>query len=336
MASPLPRPSGSGTGLPRGVEAGPLGKRLVAHLIDNSVPALVAAALAVMATRRVPVFNPSLAVGVVIVLAWLVLVWRMFALRAAGPGMRLMKLQLVGLSDGRPIGWGRFFVRFLVLLALRATVLGLLLMLVFLVRQRRRQGWHDLVANSVVIKRRMLAPKTGQSAVGASTSSTPPAQVEAVSVARSISSEGVGVAPNPTSGPAATEGRQSVSTLTPNAPKQPVESDSAPQWVAVFDDGRQVPITGDLLVGRNPIAGPGEEDAQLVRVPDSSRTVSKLHLSLGVDDRGAYVVDRASTNGSTITDAQGNSTVCAPGEVVPIEEGALVSFGDHWLRIHRG
>ena len=335
MASPLPRPSVSGTGLPRGVEAGPLGKRLVAHLIDNSVPAVVAGTLTVMATRRVPVFNPLLAVGVVIVVAWLILVWRMFALRAAGPGMRLMKLQLVGLSDGRPIGWGRFLVRFVVLLALRATVLGLLLMLVFLVRQRRRQGWHDLVANSVVIKRRMLAPRTGRSTAAGTTPSTEvPADSGVVSVARSISSERVGAVPNPVSGPVAAEDQPSV--LAPGAPNRPAESDPAPEWVAVLDDGRQVPITGQLLVGRNPIQAPGEEDAQLVRVADPSRTVSKLHFSLGLDDRGVYVVDRASTNGSTLTDAQGNSTVCPPGEVVPAEEGAVVSFGDHWLRVDRG
>ena len=48
----------------------------------------------------------------------------MFAVRAAGPGMRLMKLQLVGFSDGRPIGWGRFLLRWLLLQALRLTGIG--------------------------------------------------------------------------------------------------------------------------------------------------------------------------------------------------------------------
>ena len=92
------------------------------------------------------------------ILAWGLLVWQMYAVRAAGPGMRLLKLQLVGYTDGRPIGWGRFFLRWLVLRLLAATGIGLLLMIIFLVLHPRRQGWHDLAADSVVIKERVLAP----------------------------------------------------------------------------------------------------------------------------------------------------------------------------------
>ena len=44
-------------------------------------------------------------------LGWAVLLWYMLAVRAATPGMRLMKLQLVGFLDGRPIGWGRVLLR---------------------------------------------------------------------------------------------------------------------------------------------------------------------------------------------------------------------------------
>ena len=50
-------------------------------------------------------------VALVLLAVWGLVVWWMFATRAAGPGMRLMKLQLVGFSDGRPVGWGRFLVR---------------------------------------------------------------------------------------------------------------------------------------------------------------------------------------------------------------------------------
>src|SRR5215203_6894671 len=72
---------------------------------------------------------------------------------------RLMRLQLVGFYDGRPIGWTRFLLRALVLAALYATVLGLLLMLIFLVMHPRKQGWHDLLVHAVVIKQRALAPR---------------------------------------------------------------------------------------------------------------------------------------------------------------------------------
>ena len=86
-------------------------------------------------------------------------VWWAFAERAAGPGMRLMRLQLVGFYDGRPIGWIRFLLRALVLAALTATGIGLLLMLIFLVMHPRKQGWHDLLVHAVVIKQRALAPE---------------------------------------------------------------------------------------------------------------------------------------------------------------------------------
>jgi hypothetical protein len=46
-------------------------------------------------------------------------VWRGFAVRVLGPGMRVIGLQLVGFYDGQPIGWVRFMLRAPVLTALR-------------------------------------------------------------------------------------------------------------------------------------------------------------------------------------------------------------------------
>ncbi len=149
---------GPAAGLPPGVDAGPLGARFVAYLIDRSVPAVVAGLASVMATQIPDQRTLILVIAGVLILAWALLVWQMFAMRAAGPGMRLMKLQLVGYTDGRPIGWGRFFLRWLVLALLATTSIGLLFMIIFLVRHPRRQGWHDLAADSVVIKERVLAP----------------------------------------------------------------------------------------------------------------------------------------------------------------------------------
>jgi predicted component of type VI protein secretion system len=106
-------------------------------------------------------------------------------------------------------------------------------------------------------------------------------------------------------------------------------------WVAVLDDGRQLTIDRLVLLGRNPRPKPGEEDAQLVKLADETRTVSKLHLAIGVDQGGLYVVDRGSTNGSTVTSPGGASQRCQPGEVVHVSPGSIVSMGDHWLEIRR-
>jgi pSer/pThr/pTyr-binding forkhead associated (FHA) protein len=103
----------------------------------------------------------------------------------------------------------------------------------------------------------------------------------------------------------------------------------------VLDDGREIGVTGLVLLGRNPHAQPGEEDAQLIKIADETRTVSKSHLAIATDSDGAFVVDRGSTNGSTVTTSGGVSTKCRMGERVRVSEGSIVSIGDHWLEIRR-
>ena len=105
--------------------------------------------------------------------------------------------------------------------------------------------------------------------------------------------------------------------------------------MAVLDDGRRLTVDRLVLLGRNPRPAPGEEDAQLVKIADETRTVSKLHLAIGIDQAGLYVVDRGSTNGSTVTNPGGASRRCPPGDVVYVSEGSIVSMGDHWLEIRR-
>lgn len=106
-------------------------------------------------------------------------------------------------------------------------------------------------------------------------------------------------------------------------------------WVVALDDGRQVAISGLVLLGRDPTARPGEQVAELVAVTDNSRTVSKTHLAVGVDNKGVFVMDRGSTNGSAIAASTGKYEPCQPGELVRVREGQIVSFGDHRLEIRR-
>jgi uncharacterized RDD family membrane protein YckC len=167
------------TGLPPGVFAGATGPRLLAALVEVG-PVWLLVGLALLFAF---VLDGSVLVVVlclVLALAWAILVWAQRAQRAAGPGMRLDSLQVVGLSDGRPLGWGRVLVRWLVFAGLTITVVGLVAMLVVLSRHPRRQGWHDLAANAVVIKERPLAPprpksvpaRTGRPTVASAGSTT--------------------------------------------------------------------------------------------------------------------------------------------------------------------
>src|SRR6478735_2895060 len=160
------------TGLPPGVLAGATGPRLLAALVEVG-PVWLLVGLALLFAF---VLNGSVLVVVlclVVALGWAALVWAQRATRAAGPGMRLDSLQVVGLSDGRPLGWGRVLLRWLVFAGLTLTVVGLVAMLVVMTRHPRRQGWHDLAANAVVIKERPLAPPRPKPAVARTAPSKP-------------------------------------------------------------------------------------------------------------------------------------------------------------------
>src|SRR5215211_3676244 len=178
MESPVPGRPNRETGLPPGVEVGPLGKRFVAYLINVSVPVVVSVALALLLpTMSGGLQTTVVLMGAALVIGWLTLVWYTLAVRAASPGLRAMKRQLVGFLDGRPIGWGRVLVRELVFWALYVTGIGLLIMLIMELRHPRKQGWHDLAATAVMIKERVLAPPVQPARAAASVQQGPPGQV---------------------------------------------------------------------------------------------------------------------------------------------------------------
>ncbi|WP_375424704.1 RDD family protein [uncultured Friedmanniella sp.] len=352
MTSTQARTPDRTTGLPPGVIVGPLGRRFVAHLIDGIVPTVIS-----LVAFGLPGGDASstaaTTVGVVLIAVWALVVWWMFATRAAGPGMRLLKLQLVGFTDGRPIGWGRFLLRAVVLNLLSATGLGLLLMLVFLLRHPRHQGWHDLAAGSVVIRARALAPRTAQPPNRPAAAQVRPAASPAPSTADAAPVQPVPVEPAPVQPapvqpayvqpapvqpapvqPAPVQPARIQRPRVEPAPVEPVTvAVGAPTWVAELEDGRELAVTGLVLLGRNPQPRPGEEGAELIKLSDESRTVSKSHLALDVDEHGLFVVDRDSTNGSTFTTAAGEAFRCVPGQVTYVGEGSVISIGDHRLTV---
>lgn len=110
---------------------------------------------------------------------------------------------------------------------------------------------------------------------------------------------------------------------------------AAGAWALRLDDGREVVLSGTVLIGRNPVARGGEDVSDLVSVGSDGRMVSKTHLAVGVDQRGVYVVDRGSTNGTAIATSGGVFEPCAAGDRVRVRDGQVVSFGDHSLVVHR-
>lgn len=362
MSAARPPVPARDTGLPPGVAVGPLGRRFVAYLVDSVVPAV--AGLLINAGARDGGDGTNLALvvlGVILGLAWAVVCWQQLAVEAASPGMRLMKLQLVGFLNGRPVGWGPVLLRWLVFAALSATGLGLLLLLASVLMSPRHQGWHDRAAGAVVIGARPLAPRPAKAEAGTSRTAPPSSAHQGSTATQPVAAQPApasGAAPAPVSAalvPAAVAADPAIGPeLAPLAGEPPTsepgrapEPDGVPVpsgptrrtildgWVAELDDGREIAVRGLVLLGRNPQASEGEADAELIKLSDESRTVSKTHLALGVDDAGLFVVDRGSTNGSTITPPGRPAVPVGPFHAVSVAEGSVVSIGDHWVRIRR-
>jgi uncharacterized RDD family membrane protein YckC len=429
METPVQGRPNRETGLPPGVEVGPLGKRFVAFLINLSVLVVVSVALVFLLPSTTGTLRLTLGViASVITIGGLVMVWYTLAVRAASPGLRAMKLQVVGFLDGRPIGPARVFLRAVVFWALFITGIGLLIMLIMMLRHPRKQGWHDLAVTAVMIKERTLAPPVQPARAAAGARRDSPAQVG--NSQPQLSGVRAAVPPNYAPGPGYTPADSPVppgpqpgmapagsgapyaaavppalaapyggnayaappqaspygppphgSSPTPqpsggqlHPPGQPAgpisptpqgspagaspayedlpeyavspgdfEDQSAvgprspyvQDWSILLDDGRRIAVEGLVLLGRNPLPKAGEEDAQLIKIADETRTVSKSHLAVGVDAGGLYIVDRGSTNGSTVSTTNGMSSRCRAGEMVRVGDGAIVSIGDHWLEITR-
>ncbi len=569
--------------MPSGVSVAGLGARAGAAIIDVLPLAVVSGALSLFLTLAHPSTTVMIVVTIlaaVVSLGWVLYVWWGYATRGAGPGAKVMGIQVLGLRDGRPIGWGRSFLRELVWGAAGFFVIPWIVLVVMMVTHQRRQGWHDLAAKAVAVRRvrpvesggsvtrssvqsanavGLPAHLAGSSFAGqpAATSSELPSSIGYTPTAlgsgtgagpiSSIPSSlapapGLDSAPTtmygatgpvfpgparpdpsvppsyqtlpvaaPQAAPQATPGGQWGSAATVPAPgypaaqpsypsnpqqgyttqpssgwqpqqgdpanpplgygaqsqsqsqsqsqpsyaTQPQQGDptnphsgdamqpqpcppqptwqygrvsagepghamrpgSAPQheqpkpgemlsgypsqppqsaqravqqpagqsppqgppeqfavaaqapyappqraladpddypsthlasrapgvpqrgadvgWQIRLDDGRVIDIDGLVLIGRNPVARPDETVAHLISAGADSRMVSKTHLAFGTDQRGLYVTDRGSTNGTAIAGEGGQLEPCAPGEKVRLREGQIVSFGDHHVEVRR-
>ncbi|ANJ27900.1 RDD family protein [Agromyces aureus] len=144
-----------------------------------------------------------------------------------------------------------------------------------------------------------LSPATQTWAPPAHTAPLPPAAPETASVA----------APAPTS-----------------APSSSPPATSAPRLVLAFDDGsRLVPAEYGLL-GRAPVAAPGER-IQLVPLDDPSMLISKVHAEFGADASGVWIADRGSTNGTDLRHPDGRTETLRAGVRTPLGVGSVVTLG---------
>lgn len=126
------------------------GSRLVAYIIDLVVNFVIIIALGI-ATGLVVVVAPILAVLPILAIIIVPLVYFPYYWQRTGqtPGMRMMNIKVVRDSDGGPVSWGAAILR-LIGYWVSGAVFYIGYIWIFI--DKRKRGWHDLIASTVVIK----------------------------------------------------------------------------------------------------------------------------------------------------------------------------------------
>jgi uncharacterized RDD family membrane protein YckC len=301
-----------------------LERRFYAFVIDGLIGwGLVASGC--WAAYRLFWWDDRLWPGLVVLAVVVASVWLVFALTlgasGATPGGAATGLRVVDVVTLSPIGVPRALLRGLVVGLATVPMFGLGLAILAwtaaLDPGRRRRGWHDHLARSVVVD---VRPRP---AVDAEPGSAPRHVVNLtamrlVPAARSTPPQGTVRRATPAPAPAP--------AVTPTAP---------PGWVVAFDTGEQVVVDGLVLVGRRPQARPGEDVQHLVALPSSDMSLSHTHAQVRVADDGALVVmDRGSTNGTVLTRG-GVSRPLTTGRPATLLDGDVLRFGDRSARVSR-
>lgn len=289
-------------------------RRFYAFVLDRlltwSVVGLVAwASYALLIERGGVGAGTMLILGtVLLVLAVLVV---LLGRSGTSPGKAALGLRVVDAETGEPIGVLAALQRTLILAVATVPTFGLgaatLAWTAVMDPGRKRRGWHDRVAGSVVVDTRP-APE--------------PEAVAAESPRQVVNLTAMHLVPTAASAPEAPVTRtRSVPPVT--------------RWRVSFDTGETFVVDGLTLVGRRPEPRPGEEVRHVVPLRSEDMSLSKTHAQFQVAPDGVLVVmDRGSTNGSMLLRA-GVARELPPGRPTTLLPGDQVAFGDRRMTVAR-
>ncbi len=99
------------------------------------------------------------------------------------------------------------------------------------------------------------------------------------------------------------------------------------QLVLELADQDPIMIDEDILVGRAPQNQP-DITARLVKVLSPNHDISRTHLLIQPHEQGALVTDLASTNGTKLTNSQGQQVKLTPNEPTLVSAGDQLDIGD--------
>jgi uncharacterized RDD family membrane protein YckC len=331
--------------MPTGVTIAGLGSRALVTILDLLPLGLLGLLVSLLSGRVGSTVMLVVAIATTLLsLGWAVFLWWGYATRGQSPAARWLRVRVLRLADGHPLGWGAYFLRELVWYATLVLPVVWVVLVVMMIVQPRRRGWHDLAGKSVVVRAaRPVAPAADARPIQRTTVASPNMVGLPTHLSRSSFTAESPVPEDATDpGPAPIAARPDFASeddvtrthLAPAGKPLAAPRTATEGWQLRLDDGRLVAVDGLVLVGRNPRAQASEQ-AQLVQAGVESRMVSKTHLAVGLDHRGLYVMDRGSTNGTAIANAGGQFEPCAPGDPVRVREGQIVSFGDRYLEVRR-
>jgi hypothetical protein len=103
------------------------------------------------------------------------------------------------------------------------------------------------------------------------------------------------------------------------------------RFVLQFSTGESISVSGSGLIGRNPVAEPGEYFDSLVAIVDPGRSVSKTHLEFGQDGTSFWVSDRYSGNGTVVREPDREPRRCEAGKRYRVARGARVEIGEQFF-----
>ncbi|MGV8849333.1 MAG: RDD family protein [Propionibacteriaceae bacterium] len=143
----------SNAAMPTGVTIAGLGSRALVAFLDALPLSLLSLLVSLLSGRVDARVMLVIAIAATLLsLGWTVFLWWGYSTRGQSPAARLLRIRVLRLADGRPLGWGAYFLRELVWYATLVLPVVWVVLVVMMIVQPRRRGWHDLAAKSVVVR----------------------------------------------------------------------------------------------------------------------------------------------------------------------------------------
>ncbi len=122
------------------------GPRLISYLIDGFIVGVIGSVLNYASMSIGGAFGGILAfLGVLVSAAY----FTYFFGNGQTPGMTAMKIKLIGTDGTYPVGYGKGLLRWIGMIISAAVIL---LGYVWILIDKKNQGWHDKIAGTYVVK----------------------------------------------------------------------------------------------------------------------------------------------------------------------------------------